>query len=170
MQTLFAMSQDGKAGFSREDRLEQAKLFYRTLEDILANVPESRNNCRLIAYQGERLIGLEGRNQESQCLTAGQRARKQSFLDFPTWSEGSCMPISSPGRHLLPPECGQPCLCHSLAKWPLGRSLPFLNIISKSRKVGIYDLDNHSQLWVPPRSCRVDRERVRRLKDRPSSS
>ncbi|XP_028618625.1 stimulator of interferon genes protein [Grammomys surdaster] len=51
LQTLFAMSQDSKAGFSREDRLEQAKLFCWTLEEILADVPESRNNCRLIVYQ-----------------------------------------------------------------------------------------------------------------------
>ncbi|XP_054344902.1 stimulator of interferon genes protein isoform X2 [Pongo pygmaeus] len=51
LQTLFAMSQYGQAGFSREDRLEQAKLFCRTLEDILADAPECRNNCRLIAYQ-----------------------------------------------------------------------------------------------------------------------
>ncbi|KAM9254212.1 stimulator of interferon genes protein [Dugong dugon] len=51
LQTLFAMSQDGRAGFSREDRLEQAKLFCRTLEDILADAPECRNNCRLIVYQ-----------------------------------------------------------------------------------------------------------------------
>ncbi|KAM5300411.1 stimulator of interferon genes protein [Ctenodactylus gundi] len=51
LQTLFAMSQDGRAGFSREDRLEQAKLFCRTLEDILADVPECQNNCCLIVYQ-----------------------------------------------------------------------------------------------------------------------
>uniref|UniRef100_H0X198 Stimulator of interferon genes protein n=1 Tax=Otolemur garnettii TaxID=30611 RepID=H0X198_OTOGA len=51
LQTLFAMSQDGRAGFSREDRLEQAKLFCRTLEDILTDAPECRNNCRLIVYQ-----------------------------------------------------------------------------------------------------------------------
>lgn len=51
LQTLFAMSQDGRAGFSREDRLEQAKLFCRTLEDILAEAPEFQNNCRLIVYQ-----------------------------------------------------------------------------------------------------------------------
>ncbi|KAF0878645.1 stimulator of interferon genes protein [Crocuta crocuta] len=51
LQTLFAMSQDGRAGFSREDRLEQAKLFCRTLEDILADAPECQNNCRLIVYQ-----------------------------------------------------------------------------------------------------------------------
>ncbi|XP_006891294.1 PREDICTED: stimulator of interferon genes protein [Elephantulus edwardii] len=51
LQTLFAMSQDGRAGFSREDRLEQAKLFCRTLEDILADAPECQNKCRLIVYQ-----------------------------------------------------------------------------------------------------------------------
>ncbi|XP_047410845.1 stimulator of interferon genes protein isoform X1 [Sciurus carolinensis] len=51
LQTLFAMSQDARAGFSREDRLEQAKLFCQTLEDILAEVPECQNNCRLIVYQ-----------------------------------------------------------------------------------------------------------------------
>ncbi|XP_058917294.1 stimulator of interferon genes protein isoform X3 [Kogia breviceps] len=51
LQILFAMSQDGRAGFSREDRLEQAKLFCRTLEDILAAAPESQNNCHLIVYQ-----------------------------------------------------------------------------------------------------------------------
>lgn len=51
------MSQYGQAGFSREDRLEQAKLFCRTLEDILADNPESQNNCRLIVYLGEELIG-----------------------------------------------------------------------------------------------------------------
>ncbi|XP_077793217.1 stimulator of interferon genes protein isoform X4 [Macaca mulatta] len=50
LQTLFAMSQYGQAGFSREDRLEQVKLFCRTLEDILADNPESQNNCRLIVY------------------------------------------------------------------------------------------------------------------------
>ncbi|XP_025707919.1 stimulator of interferon genes protein [Callorhinus ursinus] len=50
LQTLFAMSQDGRAGFSQQDRLEQAKLFCRILEDILADAPESQNNCRLIVY------------------------------------------------------------------------------------------------------------------------
>lgn len=51
LQTLFAMSQDGKAGFSREDRLEQTKLFCRTLEEILADVPEFQKHCRLVVYQ-----------------------------------------------------------------------------------------------------------------------
>lgn len=51
LQTLFAMSQDSRAAFSREDRLEQAKLFCQTLEDILEDAPEYRKNCRLIVYQ-----------------------------------------------------------------------------------------------------------------------
>ncbi|KAM5301203.1 stimulator of interferon genes protein [Glossophaga mutica] len=51
LQTLFAMSQDSRAAFSRENRLEQAKLFCQTLEDILADAPECRKNCRLIVYQ-----------------------------------------------------------------------------------------------------------------------
>lgn len=86
LQTLFAMSQDGKAGFSREDRLEQAKLFCRTLEEILADVPESRNHCRLIVYQGKRLVQLEGRNQEPHHLP--EVPGKQPFWGFPKWSEG----------------------------------------------------------------------------------
>lgn len=49
LQTLFAMSQDSRAGFSREERLEQAKLFCQTLADILADAPHSQN-CRLIVY------------------------------------------------------------------------------------------------------------------------
>ncbi|KFO19326.1 Transmembrane protein 173 [Fukomys damarensis] len=52
LKTLFAMSQDARAGFSRDDRLEQAKLFCRALEDILADASECQNKCRLIVYQG----------------------------------------------------------------------------------------------------------------------
>lgn len=59
LQTLFAMSQDGRAGFSQQDRLEQAKLFCRILEDILADAPESQNNCRLIVYSGEDWVGYQ---------------------------------------------------------------------------------------------------------------
>ncbi|KAM8764320.1 stimulator of interferon genes protein [Rhynchonycteris naso] len=51
LHTLFAMSQDSRAGFSRADRLEQARLFCRALEDILADAPECQNNCRLIVYE-----------------------------------------------------------------------------------------------------------------------
>ncbi|XP_055980553.1 stimulator of interferon genes protein [Sorex fumeus] len=51
LQTLFSMSQDSRAGFSREDRLEQAKLFCRTLGDILDDALECQDNYSLIIYQ-----------------------------------------------------------------------------------------------------------------------
>ncbi|NXV23873.1 STING protein, partial [Cepphus grylle] len=50
LQSLYAMSQDESAAFSREDRLEQAKLFYRTLEEILKGSKECAGTYRLIAY------------------------------------------------------------------------------------------------------------------------
>ncbi|XP_006866201.1 PREDICTED: stimulator of interferon genes protein [Chrysochloris asiatica] len=64
LKTLFAMSQDGRAGFSRENRLEQAKLFCRTLEDILADAPEFQNNCRFIVYQESAEEGSFSISQE----------------------------------------------------------------------------------------------------------
>ncbi|XP_064018323.1 stimulator of interferon genes protein [Pogoniulus pusillus] len=51
LQSLYAMSQDACAAFSREERLEQAKLFYRALEEILRGSKECRGTYRLIAYQ-----------------------------------------------------------------------------------------------------------------------
>ncbi|NXN23351.1 STING protein, partial [Nycticryphes semicollaris] len=51
LQSLYAMSQDECAAFSREDRLEQAKLFYRTLEEILKGSKECTGTYRLIVYQ-----------------------------------------------------------------------------------------------------------------------
>ncbi|KFZ59040.1 Stimulator of interferon genes protein, partial [Antrostomus carolinensis] len=51
LQSLYAMSQDECAAFSREDRLEQAKLFYRTLEEILKGSRECAGTYRLIVYE-----------------------------------------------------------------------------------------------------------------------
>ncbi|XP_054073636.1 stimulator of interferon genes protein [Rissa tridactyla] len=51
LQSLYAMSQDEGAAFSREERLEQAKLFYRTLEEILKGSKECVGTYRLIAYE-----------------------------------------------------------------------------------------------------------------------
>ncbi|XP_072791458.1 stimulator of interferon genes protein isoform X1 [Taeniopygia guttata] len=51
LQTLFAMSQEDCAAFSREERLEQAKLFYRALEEILRGSKECADAYRLIAYE-----------------------------------------------------------------------------------------------------------------------
>ncbi|XP_065705345.1 stimulator of interferon genes protein isoform X2 [Patagioenas fasciata] len=51
LQSLHAMSQDDCAAFSREDRVEQAKLFYRTLEEILRGSRECAGTYRLVAYE-----------------------------------------------------------------------------------------------------------------------
>ncbi|XP_065590475.1 stimulator of interferon genes protein [Cyrtonyx montezumae] len=51
LQTLYAMSQDDCTAFSREQRLEQARLFYRTLRDILSTSRECAGMYRLIAYE-----------------------------------------------------------------------------------------------------------------------
>ncbi|KFP80507.1 Stimulator of interferon genes protein, partial [Acanthisitta chloris] len=51
LQSLYAMSQDECAAFSREERLEQAKLFYRTLEEILKGSKQCAGTYRLIAYE-----------------------------------------------------------------------------------------------------------------------
>uniref|UniRef100_G1MQL5 Stimulator of interferon genes protein n=1 Tax=Meleagris gallopavo TaxID=9103 RepID=G1MQL5_MELGA len=51
LQTLYAMAQDECAAFGREQRLEQARLFYRTLRDILGSSRECAGTYRLIAYE-----------------------------------------------------------------------------------------------------------------------
>ncbi|KAK1138233.1 stimulator of interferon genes protein isoform X1, partial [Acipenser oxyrinchus oxyrinchus] len=48
--SLYEMSKESSAEFSTEDRLEQAKLFYRTLKDILDNSRDCRNSYRFIMY------------------------------------------------------------------------------------------------------------------------
>lgn len=107
LQTLFAMSQDGKAGFSREDRLEQAKLFYRTLEDILANVPESRNNCRLIAYQ-EPKDGNSFSLSQEVLRHIRQEEREEVTMSGPQTSEGSHSSVLSQEPRLLISDMDQP--------------------------------------------------------------
>ncbi|XP_072255081.1 stimulator of interferon genes protein [Pyxicephalus adspersus] len=48
--SLYEMSDVASAAFSKEDRIEQAKLFCRTLKDILENSLECRNAFRLVIY------------------------------------------------------------------------------------------------------------------------
>ncbi|XP_015263515.1 PREDICTED: uncharacterized protein LOC107107713, partial [Gekko japonicus] len=50
LQSLHAMSQDDSAAFSRQARLEQAKLFCRTLEEILEKSKECSGCYQLIVY------------------------------------------------------------------------------------------------------------------------
>lgn len=53
LQSLYAMSQDETAAFSRQDRMEQAKLFCRTLEEILQRSKDCSGCYQLIIYEGK---------------------------------------------------------------------------------------------------------------------
>ncbi|MGH0170019.1 UNVERIFIED_CONTAM: hypothetical protein FKN15_067718, partial [Acipenser sinensis] len=53
--SLYEISKESSAEFSTEDRIEQAKLFYRTLKDILDNSRDCRNSYRFIMYDGRLL-------------------------------------------------------------------------------------------------------------------
>lgn len=55
--SLYEMSDVASAAFSKEDRIEQAKLFCRTLENILKNSLQCRDAFRLVIYDG-KLINL----------------------------------------------------------------------------------------------------------------
>lgn len=48
--SLYEMSNIASAGFSKQNRMEQAKLFYRTLKDILESSLECHNTFRLVIY------------------------------------------------------------------------------------------------------------------------
>ncbi|KAE8614192.1 hypothetical protein XENTR_v10008032 [Xenopus tropicalis] len=49
--SLLKMTDIPSAAFSADDRLQQTKLFYRTLKDILENAHELQNTYRLIVYE-----------------------------------------------------------------------------------------------------------------------
>ncbi|XP_053574517.1 stimulator of interferon genes protein [Bombina bombina] len=59
--TLYQMSDTSSAAFSSEDRVEQAKLFYRTLRDILEKSTECQNTYRLVIYDDSQMD--EGQEQ-----------------------------------------------------------------------------------------------------------
>ncbi|XP_068960440.1 stimulator of interferon genes protein isoform X2 [Petaurus breviceps papuanus] len=83
LQTLFAMSQDERAGFSRKDRLEQAKLFCRTLEDIFEDAPEARDCCRLIVYQEPEDGALSNFSLSKEILRHLRQAQQEEFVVQP---------------------------------------------------------------------------------------
>uniref|UniRef100_A0A8B9TBW9 Stimulator of interferon genes protein n=1 Tax=Anas platyrhynchos TaxID=8839 RepID=A0A8B9TBW9_ANAPL len=80
LQTLYAMSQDECAAFSRDDRLEQAKLFYRTLEEILRGSKECAGTYRLIAY--EELIEAEPHFLSREILWHLRQQQQEEFTVY----------------------------------------------------------------------------------------
>lgn len=107
LQTLFAMSQDAKAGFSREDRLEQAKIFCRTLEEILSDVPDSRNNCRFIVYQ-EPADGSSFSLSQEVLRHIRQEEKEEVTMSDPPTSLAPGSSVLSQEPRLLISETDQP--------------------------------------------------------------
>ncbi|XP_072486577.1 stimulator of interferon genes protein isoform X1 [Notamacropus eugenii] len=100
LQTLFAMSQDGRAGFSREDRLEQAKLFCRTLEDILEDAPEARDCCRLIVYEEPEDRALSNFSLSKEILRHLRQEHQEEFVMGPERAVG----VATPSTLLSEPQ------------------------------------------------------------------
>ncbi|KAJ6661328.1 hypothetical protein lerEdw1_014956 [Lerista edwardsae] len=72
LQSLYAMSQDESAAFSRQDRVEQAKLFCRTLDEILQRSKDCSGCYQLIIYEGKKWNDSPVLSEESnriQCTT-----------------------------------------------------------------------------------------------------
>lgn len=53
LRSLLDISNQTPKGFSADDRLEQAKLFYCTLKDIIQSDIDIRNKVQLVLYDGE---------------------------------------------------------------------------------------------------------------------
>ncbi|XP_043842587.1 stimulator of interferon genes protein [Dromiciops gliroides] len=101
LQTLFAMSQDGRAGFSREDRLEQAKLFCRTLEAILEDAPEARDYCRLIVYQEPEDKSLSNFSLSKEILRHLRQERQEEFVMRPERAVATSSTLSQEPQLLI---------------------------------------------------------------------
>ncbi|CAM4589570.1 stimulator of interferon genes protein [Lepidochelys kempii] len=88
LQALYAMSQDESATFSREDRLEQAQLFCRTLGEILQRSKECAGCYRLIVYE-------ESGDSDSHFLSKEiLRHIRQQHLEEYTMCEGNHEPTT----------------------------------------------------------------------------
>ncbi|NXA42057.1 STING protein, partial [Eudromia elegans] len=82
LHSLYAMSQDEAAAFSREERVEQAKLFYRTLEEILQGARECAGTYRLIAYEGSG--EAEGHFLSREILRQLQQQCREEYVVHPS--------------------------------------------------------------------------------------
>ncbi|XP_063784355.1 stimulator of interferon genes protein isoform X2 [Pseudophryne corroboree] len=60
--SLHKMSDIASAAFSKEERIQQAKLFYRTLKDILENSVECQSTFRLVIYDASQTYSSVGRD------------------------------------------------------------------------------------------------------------
>ncbi|XP_072119900.1 stimulator of interferon genes protein isoform X2 [Mobula birostris] len=91
LRSLFEMSNDATAAVSKEQRLEQAKLFYVILNDILNNSLECAGLFKLIPYDDDLEDGKENAHLLSTMILNGM---KQERTEYPipeenTWDETS---------------------------------------------------------------------------------
>ncbi|KAM3926004.1 stimulator of interferon genes protein [Leptodactylus fuscus] len=84
--SLYEMSNIASAGFSREDRMEQAKLFYRTLKDILESSLECHNTFRLVIYNDSSITEDSQENLLSRIILKHlkQQHSEEYDLEFRT--------------------------------------------------------------------------------------
>lgn len=89
LRSLFEMSNDATAAFSKEQRLEQAKLFYITLDLILNNSQDCAGLFKLIPYDDDS----QDRNMDSHFLSTlilNDMAQEKTEYTVPeenTWDE-----------------------------------------------------------------------------------
>ncbi|XP_059846260.1 stimulator of interferon genes protein isoform X5 [Hypanus sabinus] len=91
LQSLFEMSNDATAAISKEQRLEQAKLFYVILNNILNNSLECAGLFKLIPYDDDLEDSKENTHFLSTMILNGL---KQERIEYPipeenTWDETS---------------------------------------------------------------------------------
>ncbi|XP_078267214.1 stimulator of interferon genes protein [Rhinoraja longicauda] len=89
LRSLFEMSNDATAAFSKEQRMEQAKLFYITLDVILTNSQDCAGLFKLIPYDDDS----EDRNMDSHFLSTmilndmAQEKMEYTLPEENTWDE-----------------------------------------------------------------------------------
>ncbi|XP_067899619.1 stimulator of interferon genes protein isoform X2 [Heterodontus francisci] len=89
LQSLFEMSNDATAAFSKEQRLEQAKLFYVTLENILNNSQVCAGYFKLIPYDDDLEEGKMGSHFLSTKILnhLAQERLEYTVPEQTTWNE-----------------------------------------------------------------------------------
>ncbi|XP_054841324.1 stimulator of interferon genes protein [Eublepharis macularius] len=114
LQSLYAMSQDENAAFSRQARLEQAKLFCRTLEEILEKSKECSGCYQLIVYNDSEENDKHFLSKEILRHLKQQNQEEYSMCE----KEEGCIPTQASRQpveetELLISDCDLPLSLHS---------------------------------------------------------
>ncbi|CAI5780450.1 stimulator of interferon genes [Podarcis lilfordi] len=110
LRSLFAMSQDESAAFSYQDRLEQAKLFCRALEEILQRSKYCSGCYRLIVYDDSE---ENDKHFLSKTILRHMEQELQEEYTMDEKYEGSIHNAESNGTQLLISGSDHPMSLHS---------------------------------------------------------